>query len=73
LKESEQDKSTALGINVPVGTWMVGVHAEHDEAWELAKEGMVKGFSIEGILVDMEELEAAKVYERIKKILGTDI
>lgn len=48
VKEFDNDKSVGLGLDVPVGTWLIGMHAENDEAWELAKEGMVKGFSIEG-------------------------
>jgi len=74
LVETEDDKANTLyGYNVPVGTWMISVKVDDPETWARVKAGELKGFSIEGILVDMEELEAAKVYERIKKILGSDI
>lgn len=52
-KESEQDKSVHLGIDVPVGTWMVGSYVQNDELWEEVKLGKVKGFSIEGIFDHM--------------------
>lgn len=48
-KESEQDKSVHLGIDVPVGTWMVGTYVENDELWQDVKLQKVKGFSIEGV------------------------
>jgi hypothetical protein len=52
-KESEQDKSVALGIDVPVGTWMVGTYVQNDDLWSEVKLGKVKGFSIEGIFDHM--------------------
>lgn len=53
LKEGEQDKSVALGIEVPVGTWLVGTYVQADDIWEDVKLGRVKGFSIEGIFDHM--------------------
>ncbi len=47
--ESSVDKSTALGFDLPVGTWMVGMKVDDDGIWEDVKSGAVKGFSIEGI------------------------
>lgn len=48
IKESEADKSVMLGFDLPVGTWFVGTYIEDAKMFELAKTGMVKGFSIEG-------------------------
>ena len=74
IVETPDDKANTLyGYNVPVGSWMISVKVEDPETWRRVKAGELKGFSIEGVLVDMEELEAMKTYERIKKILGTDI
>ena len=53
LKESEQDKSVELGIDVPVGTWLVGSYVQNDDLWNEVKLGNVKGFSIEGIFDHM--------------------
>lgn len=49
IKESEQDKSTHFGLNVPVGTWVAGVKIDNEAVLEQVKEGNVKGFSIEGM------------------------
>jgi hypothetical protein len=74
LVETADDKANTLyGYNVPIGTWMISVKVEDAATWARVKAGELRGFSIEGILIDMEELEAMKTYERIKKILGTDI
>lgn len=47
-KESEQDKSVFLGMDVPVGTWVIGSKVDNPEIWAEVKKGTVKGFSIEG-------------------------
>lgn len=49
LIESEMDKSTALGLKLPIGTWMIGMKVDEPAIWEEVKAGSVKGFSIEGI------------------------
>jgi hypothetical protein len=73
LVETVDDKANTLyGYNVPIGSWMISVKVEDAETWARVKAGELRGFSIEGILVDLEELESFKTYERIKKILGTN-
>ena len=47
-KERENDKSVHLGIDVPVGTWLIGSKVDNPEIWANVKAGKVKGFSIEG-------------------------
>lgn len=70
LVETADDKANTLyGYNVPPGTWMISVKVEDPETWKRVKAGELRGFSVEGMLVDMEELEAMKTYERILKIL----
>ena len=71
VEDPETDKAnTIYGYNVPAGTWMVTMKVDNKETWARIKAGQLRGFSIEGILADMEELEAKKKYEKIKKILG---
>jgi hypothetical protein len=53
LVEGENDKSKQLGIDVPVGTWMVGSYVQDDDVWAQVKDGSVRGFSIEGIFDHM--------------------
>ena len=47
VKMGKNDKSVELGIDVPDGTWMMGVHITNDELWNKVKKGELKGFSIE--------------------------
>lgn len=54
VEDPYKDKSNALGINVPQGTWMVGMKVNNIETWERVKEGSLKGFSVES-LVSLEE------------------
>lgn len=70
IVETEDDKANTLyGYNVPKGTWMLSVKVDDKETWRRVKAGELRGFSIEGILLDMEELEAKKRYEEIIKIM----
>ena len=54
VEDPYKDKANALGINVPEGTWMVGMKVNNLEAWERVREGSLKGFSVES-LISLEE------------------
>ena len=49
IVESENDKSRHLGLDVPIGTWMIGTKVDDESIWEEVKNGSVRGFSIEGM------------------------
>tara|TARA_R110002051_G_scaffold15270_2_gene47929 strand:+ start:1274 stop:1864 length:591 start_codon:yes stop_codon:yes gene_type:complete len=49
IEDEVHDKSRKFGLNHPVGTWMVSMKISEEETWEKAKNGTVKGFSIEGL------------------------
>ena len=71
IEDPATDKAnTKYGYNLPKGTWMVSMKVEDKATWNRIKMGNLKGFSVEGILVDMEEIEARKKYEQIKRILS---
>ena len=55
IVESEQDKSRAYDLNVPIGTWMVSMKVNNDDVCKQVKAGEVKGFSIEGYFADKIE------------------
>lgn len=57
IKEDKvHDKSVKMGLDVPVGTWMVTMKVDNDEVWnDYVKTGKVKGFSIEGRFADSLE------------------
>lgn len=55
IEDSENDKSRAYGLNHPVGTWMVSMKVNNEDIWEnYVREGIVKGFSIEGWFMQRE-------------------
>ena len=49
VESTENDKSNIYDMNVPVGTWMGEFKVEDDYVWQMIKDGVVKGFSIEGV------------------------
>lgn len=60
IKEDEyKDKSVALGLEVPVGTWMTGIKINNIEVWDRIMNGELKGFSVEA-MVSLEELNLSK-------------
>ena len=61
IKRGEQDTSIALGLSaaLPEGTWFIGMKVDNDEVWNEVKAGKVKGFSIEGMFMDIGEKLAA--------------
>lgn len=70
IKESETDKSVALGIDCPVGTWFISAKVNSDDLWQRIKSGEFNGFSVAGlfntdtienqIIREAEELISAK-------------
>ena len=54
VTDAYKDKSNALGINVPEGTWMVGLKVNNIETWDRVKAGELKGFSVES-MISLEE------------------
>ena len=78
VEDKEKDKTALYGLDVPVGTWMGSVKVENDDIWEnYVKNGLVKGFSIEGYFADKLESKSElsaddKIIEELKKILSHD-
>ena len=52
IEDPEHDKSTNYGFKLPKGTWMGMYKVLDPEVWKMVKEGIVKGFSIEGYFID---------------------
>jgi hypothetical protein len=75
IKESDQDKSTHLGLNVPINTWCIGVKVDNDELWQLVKSGEVRGFSVEAFFDHLEDefTEMAKMLEEIENVLKENL
>lgn len=50
VEDPYKDKANALGINVPQGTWMVGMKVNQIDVWDRVKSGELKGFSVESMI-----------------------
>lgn len=70
VEDKRKDKSALYGLDVPVGTWMVAIKVENEAIWnEWVKEGLVKGFSIEGYFVDKTQQAQEEQMSRMTKEL----
>ena len=66
-EDKEKDKSAFYGLDVPVGTWCISMKADNDDIYNLAKQGKIKGFSIEGYFSDkVEKKELSREDEEVK-------
>lgn len=50
VEDPYKDKANALGIDVPKGSWMVGMKVNEIDTWERVKNGELKGFSVESMI-----------------------
>jgi hypothetical protein len=68
------DKGQEFGFDLPDGTWMIGVKVEDETTWEAVKQGVLKGFSIEGFFVpEKEEVYNESELEAILTSLVSEI
>jgi hypothetical protein len=49
IVDTERGMSSLKGLNLPDGTWVVGVKVEDDAVWTDIKAYKLQGFSVEGI------------------------
>tara|TARA_R110000803_G_scaffold6296_5_gene20439 strand:+ start:403 stop:1062 length:660 start_codon:yes stop_codon:yes gene_type:complete len=64
VEDADKDKSAIYGLDAPVGSWIVSMKCENDEIYDMAKKGQVKGFSIEGIFPEKQEVSMESELER---------
>ena len=74
VEDTKNDKTNIYGLNANLGSWAVVQKVENDDVWNDIKLGKYKGFSIEGIFSEREELskELTKeetLIEQIKDVL----
>ena len=48
IEDELNDKSNKYGYKLPTGTWMVSMKVYNDDMWNLIKQDIIRGFSIEG-------------------------
>ena len=53
VEDPKMDKATAMGFNVPKGTWMTSVKINNKETWNKIKAGELNGFSVEGSFLEI--------------------
>jgi len=51
-EDNVHDKSARYAIDVPIGSWVVSMKIEDDATYKMAKDGLIRGFSIEGYFID---------------------
>lgn len=56
VEDADKDKSALYNLNLPVGSWVVSMKCDNDEIYEMAKQGQINGFSIEGIFPEKNEV-----------------
>lgn len=74
VADSKHDKTQAFGLEYPVGTWVACMKIENEDVWQnYVKEGVVKGFSIEGYFKECTtKMEEAVLLEQIRQIILKD-
>ena len=59
--------------DVPLGTWMGSIRVDSDDVWqEYVKEGVVKGFSIEGYFADKMERPKESINDFLNSIMDQE-
>ena len=75
IKEDEvHDKSVKFNIDAPVGSWIISMKIDDKDTYQMAKDGLIKGFSIEGFFLDKmvkanKQNEDDKLYDEIVALL----
>jgi hypothetical protein len=69
VENKEKDKSSIYGLDVPVGTWCISMKADNEDIYLKAKEGKIKGFSIEGVFDNKEKDEKQRLEDEIQSVL----
>jgi hypothetical protein len=75
IEDPKNDKSNALGLSYPKGSWMATMKVDNDDVWNnYVKTGEVQGFSIDA-MVNLEEINlkseikmSAKLVEMIEAL-----
>ena len=80
VENSKTDKSALYGMDMPKGTWMVSMKIDNEDIYKKAKDGSIRGFSIEGFFADkydlntesLKDLEERFTVEELKELLSKE-
>ncbi len=69
VDDPEMDKSKKYGLEgINKGTWMASMKVNNDDIWNnYVKEGLVRGFSIEGYFIDKAERPKESIKDNMSK------
>lgn len=60
--------------DVADGSWFISAKVNNDEVWNKVKQGMIRGFSVEGLFnyvpIAQVKMSAAALHEKIKRLLS---
>ena len=63
VEDTKHDKSAMYGLDAPIGSWVVSMKCDNDEVYEMAKQGQINGFSIEGIFPEQKEVSLSEIVD----------
>jgi hypothetical protein len=74
VADTKHDKTQAFGLNYPVGTWVATMKIDNEDIWQnYIKEGVVKGFSVEGYFNEKkQEMSEDSTLDAIRQIIMND-
>jgi hypothetical protein len=55
VEDNKMDKSAALGMDFPKGTWVLSVKVKNPDLWNRIKSGEFQGFSVAGLFRTSDE------------------
>ncbi|RZK45903.1 MAG: hypothetical protein EOO97_00270 [Pedobacter sp.] len=70
LVDSDKGMNSPKGLDLPDGSWVVGVKVTDADVWADIKAGKRKGFSVEGLF---EFIQPSKMSRHIKNERGQDV
>lgn len=71
VEDTKKDKSAALGLSYPKGSWLTAMKVNSDEIWnDYVKTGKVKGFSIDGVVKLKKTTTKNDIKMGLKETLG---
>ena len=74
VADTKHDKTQAFGLSYPVGTWVATMKIDNEDIWQnYIKEGVVKGFSVEGYFNEKkQEMSEDSTLDAIRQIIMND-
>ena len=69
VEDTEKDKSSALGMSLSKGTWVLSVKVNNTDLWQRVKNGEFQGFSVAGLFCT-KDLSDEQIIEESERILN---